>query len=390
MAARQQWHPGQVAVQKPVLQPDPAARSPGRPPRSPARFGQSTVPQPAVPQPTVPAEHGTEPGQREEGTARQLPGQGAGGGERKLADCGEPIAAAGGAAGDAPPESHHPLELGQGCAEERGGESGGRGGGGGVDGEGDHGADDRRAHEEEEQRAVQRQLEHLRALPRQPPQGRQAEAAEASGRAATEAAAERLSDCHAPDAALEESRLNSSVEEHLNAGRARRGGGRSAPGAGAGASGRSAAIEAALRGRKPHAGWRELRVGSAVDVLDDVCLWASAAVVEVTAAQVKVHYHGWGVQFDEWLRKSSRRLAPAASQVYSEGGTLRRAQRLDVLDTVSKWCEASVVEEDPDRGRVKVHYRGWASKFDEWIACADAHRFAPFGSRSAVDLSLAA
>merc|ERR1719390_207205 len=101
-------------------------------------------------------------------------------------------------------------------------------------------------------------------------------------------------------------------------------------------------METELKGRKPHPDWKTLAVGSPVDVLDDVCLWASAEVVEVTAAQVKVHYHGWGAQFDEWLRKSSRRLAPAGSQVYVEGAVLRRAQRLDVLDTVNKWCEASV------------------------------------------------
>jgi hypothetical protein len=45
---------------------------------------------------------------------------------------------------------------------------------------------------------------------------------------------------------------------------------------------------------------------------------------------------------------------PTARSV-KEGGQLRVGQRIEVLDTRSKWCEASVIDSSPDR--VLVHYQ---------------------------------
>ena len=41
---------------------------------------------------------------------------------------------------------------------------------------------------------------------------------------------------------------------------------------------------------------------------------------------------------------------------------------VDVLDTINKWCNASVLEVDNDQKRVFVHYTGYAAKYDEWIS----------------------
>ena len=39
--------------------------------------------------------------------------------------------------------------------------------------------------------------------------------------------------------------------------------------------------------------------------------------------------------------------------------------RLDVKDSRNKWLEAHIVEMKPTY--IKIHYKGWSSKFDEYI-----------------------
>jgi len=46
---------------------------------------------------------------------------------------------------------------------------------------------------------------------------------------------------------------------------------------------------------------------------------------------------------------------------------------VDVLDSVNKWSEAEIVEVDPRNLRVKVTYRYWSNKWDEWVDM-DSHR----------------
>ncbi|ETK77527.1 hypothetical protein L915_16216 [Phytophthora nicotianae] len=45
---------------------------------------------------------------------------------------------------------------------------------------------------------------------------------------------------------------------------------------------------------------------------------------------------------------------------------LKLDQSVDALDTDSRWYEAKIV--DITDSRVKVHYRGWSVKWDEWLA----------------------
>ncbi|KAG7382300.1 hypothetical protein PHYBOEH_010540 [Phytophthora boehmeriae] len=44
---------------------------------------------------------------------------------------------------------------------------------------------------------------------------------------------------------------------------------------------------------------------------------------------------------------------------------LKMGQLVDALDTDSKWYEARIV--DLTDARARVHYRGWSSKWDEWL-----------------------
>jgi len=50
---------------------------------------------------------------------------------------------------------------------------------------------------------------------------------------------------------------------------------------------------------------------------------------------------------------------------------------LDVKDEINKWCEAQVVGLNKKKGTIKVHYKGWKAKFDEWLdPVKDASRLA--------------
>lgn len=44
---------------------------------------------------------------------------------------------------------------------------------------------------------------------------------------------------------------------------------------------------------------------------------------------------------------------------------MRLFNRIDVKDTVDKWMEAHVIE--LNRRYIRIHYKGWSSKFDEYL-----------------------
>ncbi|KAG4055441.1 hypothetical protein JG687_00006325 [Phytophthora cactorum] len=62
--------------------------------------------------------------------------------------------------------------------------------------------------------------------------------------------------------------------------------------------------------------WRfELQIGQFVDALDTDKRWYESRIVDTGAVYVKVHYRGWTSKWDEWLRRTSERLAPLHTQV---------------------------------------------------------------------------
>jgi len=62
--------------------------------------------------------------------------------------------------------------------------------------------------------------------------------------------------------------------------------------------------------------WRfQLEVGQLIDALDTDKRWYESRIVDVDAVYVKVHYRGWTSKWDEWLRRTSTRLAPLHTKV---------------------------------------------------------------------------
>eukprot|EP00500_Bicosoecida_sp_ms1_P001120 CAMPEP_0203812372 /NCGR_PEP_ID=MMETSP0115-20131106/4112_1 /ASSEMBLY_ACC=CAM_ASM_000227 /TAXON_ID=33651 /ORGANISM="Bicosoecid sp, Strain ms1" /LENGTH=459 /DNA_ID=CAMNT_0050721217 /DNA_START=154 /DNA_END=1529 /DNA_ORIENTATION=- len=131
--------------------------------------------------------------------------------------------------------------------------------------------------------------------------------------------------------------------------------------------------------------WRErLFVGQKLDVLDETDSWCEAEVVELQGDLALIHFLYWSSKWDVKLHRRSPRLAPYRSRVYWEGGPLRLGQWLDVFDTHPKqrtWVQARIVDEREDA--VKVHFKGWKPKWDEWLP-RDDPRIKPWCSHTAV------
>jgi len=132
------------------------------------------------------------------------------------------------------------------------------------------------------------------------------------------------------------------------------------------------------RHKKLAKGTHDLFPGQQLDARDSVGKWSEAEVVEVEADGRGVHitYMYWGDAWNEWVRLDSGRLAPYGTQTYQPGGVLRLGQRIEVLDTRRKWLEAEVIGEQA--GSVKVHFKNWHVKFDEWLL-RTSERIRPYG-----------
>ncbi|CEG49503.1 ubiquitinspecific protease [Plasmopara halstedii] len=62
--------------------------------------------------------------------------------------------------------------------------------------------------------------------------------------------------------------------------------------------------------------WRfELKTGQLIDALDTNKRWYESRIVDTGAVYVKIHYRGWTNKWDEWLRRTSTRLAPLHTKV---------------------------------------------------------------------------
>eukprot|EP00954_Amorphochlora_amoebiformis_P022525 1353989-Amorphochlora_amoeboformis.AAC.1 len=132
-----------------------------------------------------------------------------------------------------------------------------------------------------------------------------------------------------------------------------------------------------------------------LDVLDQANKWLEAQILDVDGDSVSIHYKGWKEKYDEILNLSSasednnRVRAPLSmynptEERYEGFVDLKTGSKIDVHDTAEKWCVGTitdVINEQPNRYQVLVHYEGWDTKYDEWIN-ADSYRLAPLYHRT--------
>ena len=86
--------------------------------------------------------------------------------------------------------------------------------------------------------------------------------------------------------------------------------------------------------------------------------WWRATVLRARKGFKKIHYEGWGAEYDEWVEVARvRRLDPAAAP---ESG-LRRVEIL----WGGQWWPG--VELEVRSGLHKIHYEGWGPEWDQWV-----------------------
>jgi len=120
---------------------------------------------------------------------------------------------------------------------------------------------------------------------------------------------------------------------------------------------------------------REFELEEHIDCLDTVNHWLNAIIINIRDNQIRVHYNGWAAKYDEWIHMNSPRIL----KQWQRGQEFMINNRLDILDERDTWLEARVIEMTNDR--IKIHYRGYASKFDEWLP-KNSKRIAEVGLHS--------
>ena len=109
-------------------------------------------------------------------------------------------------------------------------------------------------------------------------------------------------------------------------------------------------------------------VASRVIACDSRGHWCEAKVMEadVEGKRVKVHFKGWGSRWDEWILFGTGRLRSLPLLADYNVGDL-----LTAADSIGNWCQAQVLAVRNPHGvgpqELQVHFIGWAAKWDEWI-----------------------
>lgn len=120
---------------------------------------------------------------------------------------------------------------------------------------------------------------------------------------------------------------------------------------------------------------RKFELEDHIDCLDTVNHWLNAVVTSVRDNMIRVHYNGWHAKYDEWIDMNSHRV----QKQWIKGKEFSLNNRLDILDERDTWLEARVIDMTSDK--IRIHYYGYSSKFDEWIL-KNSDRIAEVGSHS--------
>ncbi len=88
--------------------------------------------------------------------------------------------------------------------------------------------------------------------------------------------------------------------------------------------------------------------------------WWDGSILERRGRLVKVHYTGWGSEWDEWATPDRVRAAGPAGP----HANARLNERVEVAWGGSWWAARVIAR----RGKMtKIHYTGWGSEWDEWV-----------------------
>jgi len=87
--------------------------------------------------------------------------------------------------------------------------------------------------------------------------------------------------------------------------------------------------------------------------------WWPATIQEVAGAKYKIHYTGWGNEWDETVGPD--RIRDPLAIKYTKD------QKVQV-EWKGKWYASTILEvgTGDKAGKYKIHYDGWGNEWDEW------------------------
>ena len=88
--------------------------------------------------------------------------------------------------------------------------------------------------------------------------------------------------------------------------------------------------------------------------------WWRAEILEKRSGLTKIHYTGWGSEWDEWVEPARIRRAPANVALKNA----KLGQKVAIEWQGSFWDGQVIAVRS---GLFKVHYAGWGSEWDEWV-----------------------
>ncbi|EAR85579.1 OTU-like cysteine protease (macronuclear) [Tetrahymena thermophila SB210] len=129
-------------------------------------------------------------------------------------------------------------------------------------------------------------------------------------------------------------------------------------------------------------------IGENIDCCDTVNKWLNAEIVSLrhNPNEIRVHYSGWSQKYDEWISVDSSRILKQWHRSNSQVKQIPISvnNRLDVYHEESgQWLEAIVKEIQNEEGtKIKIHYNGYHSKYDEVVNLDDERRVQEVGTHS--------
>ncbi|RLN86385.1 hypothetical protein BBJ28_00005012 [Nothophytophthora sp. Chile5] len=134
--------------------------------------------------------------------------------------------------------------------------------------------------------------------------------------------------------------------------------------------------------------WRfQLQINQLIDAMDTDKKWYESRVVDMDERRVKMHYRGWTVKWDEWLERTSVRLAPLHTKVANwrdfQVGDEVLAGKEVAGKSYPEWRTARVVacrrSEEEDALQVQLEVDGekqWRDAQDELLCPVGTHKAA--------------
>ncbi|GMF28568.1 unnamed protein product [Phytophthora lilii] len=135
--------------------------------------------------------------------------------------------------------------------------------------------------------------------------------------------------------------------------------------------------------------WRfTLEKNQLIDALDTDKKWYESRVIDLNATHVKVHYRGWTAKWDEWLKRTSSRIAPLHTKVpnwrdFQIGDEVLVGKQVDGKN-YPEWRTARVTDREKSEMDESLRIELDVDGSKQWIDAQD-EMLCPVGTHKAVN-----